>query len=71
MAKLTKKKFSKLDEQAAKYRWEFLRRNERYGKELRALINEIKKFKTPHYNAKKFSTVATWETPNLGRRVVV
>lgn len=45
MAKLTKKQFSELDEQATLYRWEFLRRNENYGKELRKLINKTEEKK--------------------------
>jgi len=43
MAKLSKKKFSELSEKATRYRWEFLRRNPIYGRELVALKEKGKK----------------------------
>ncbi len=43
MAKLTSKQLSKLSDKAARYRWEFLRRNEAYGKSLQQFKKEAKR----------------------------
>jgi len=61
MAKLTKKQFSKLNEQVMLYKWEFLRRNKDYGKELRRLIKDTEeKQKISPSNPRKFAAGYSW-----------
>ncbi len=47
MAKLTKNEFSELNKNATRYRWEFLRRNSIYGRELVALKEKGKRKNAP------------------------
>jgi hypothetical protein len=61
MAKLTKKQFSRINEQATLYRWEFLRRNKNYGEELRRLIKDTEeKKKISPLNSRKFTAGYEW-----------
>jgi hypothetical protein len=60
MAKLTKKEIKKLDKQAAFYKWEFMRRNENYGKELKQLIAGIAKREKVSPSEPKFEAAYNW-----------